>query len=123
MPTLTDKDKALLAIDVLDVLPDTATILRASTTSDGAGGRTLSWATVGTARCRMMESGGPGKDETLVADHMRDKQFYILAFPVDTDVRITDRVQVLDLLLSIEGVSLPKSIIVELTVMATRAAA
>lgn len=123
MPTLTETDIALLARDVLDVLPDTGTILRLSASSDGTGGRSVSWTTLMTTPCRVMEAGAPAMDEQRIADHLRDKQLYIVAFPAGTDVRITDRIQTNGLILSIEGVKVPQSIEVERVVLATRAAA
>jgi head-tail adaptor len=120
---ITTREAASLALDVATVLPSSAQIQRATTASDGAGGRTRVFATVATVKCRVTPERDGGKmREIIAADHIKDKELYRVAFPAATDIRITDRVLVDGLTLSVEAVMAPSSVEVERVVFTTRAA-
>ena len=113
-------DAARLASDLLDVLPQTATILRATYAPDGFGGRTPTWSVVATVPCRLGAVAFRESDKD-VDERFRNMQLFRVSFVVGTDVRITDRVEVAGLLLSVEGVHFPKSIEIERIVLCIEA--
>ena len=124
MPTaLPSDDAARLATDLLDVLPDTATIMRATSTPDGVGNRTLTWATLATSPCRLDADPKMTGAEKVVAERFRNTQIWELCFPAGTDVQITDRVEVFGLLLSVESIVAPRSIEIERLALCVEAVA
>jgi uncharacterized membrane protein len=56
---LTDADLAGMRAAQLMTLPETATIQRATDTRTAAGGTSQSWASAGTASCRLSSRGVP----------------------------------------------------------------
>lgn len=117
---LTACEQTALAADIAAVaLPSSGQIQRATTASDGAGGRTRSFATVATVACRVTPQGG---SEAERSDRMRDKEAYKVAFPAGTDIRIDDRIVVDGLTLAVEERKAPASVEVERIVIASRAA-
>jgi|ERR1035437_1394745 hypothetical protein len=121
MPTaLPAYDAARLASDLLDLLPQTATILRATYAPDGFGGRTPTWSAVATVPCRLGAAAFRESDKD-VDERFRNMQLFRVSFVVGTDVRITDRIEVDGLLLSVEGVHFPKSIEIERIVICVEA--
>jgi hypothetical protein len=117
---LTDREKACLANDVADVLPSSVVITRASSASDGLGGRSNTFSAVGTYAARVTPADA-GAVEQEIGSKMRDGMTYRVAFPAGTDVRIGDRLTFSGLTLSVEGVRSPRSIEVERVVYVTRA--
>lgn len=118
---ITTREAAALAADVATVLPSTGLIQRATTASDGAGGRTRSFATVATVACRITPD-AMGAREVLSNDRLRDSEPYRVAFPEGTDVRLGDRVSIGGMVLSVEAVRTPRSVEVERVTYCTRAA-
>lgn len=115
------REAAALATDVAGVLPSSAQIQRSTNASDGAGGRTRAFGTVLTVACRITPD-ATGAREVLSAERLRDAEPYRVAFPAGTDVRITDRIIVAGLTLSVEAVRAPRSVEVERVTYCTRAA-
>lgn len=119
---LTACEQAALVEDLAGfAYPSSAQIQRATTASDGAGGRTKTWATVTTIDCRITPDAGGGQD-VRTNDKMRDAEPYKVTFPAGTDVRITDRIIAAGLTLSVEAVRAPSSVEVERVTYCTRAA-
>lgn len=118
---ITTRELAALATDVATVLPTTATIQRASTASDGAGGRTRTFSTVATVSCRITPD-AMGAREALGNDKVKDTEPYRVAFPAGTDVRLADRVTISGLVLSVEAVRTPRSVEVERVTFCMKAA-
>lgn len=120
---LTACEQTALAADVTAVAhPTSAQIQRATNASDGAGGRTRTFATVATVACRVTPDAA-GAQEVLTSDKLRDAEPYRVSFPAGTDVRITDRIVALGLTLAVEAVRSPRSVEVERVTYCTRAAA
>jgi head-tail adaptor len=119
---ISTRELAALATDVATVLPSTAQIQRATATSDGAGGRSRSFSTVATVACRITPD-AMGAREALGNDKIKDTEPYRVAFPAGTDVRLSDRVSVGGLVLSVEAVRQPRSVEVERVTFCMRAAA
>lgn len=121
---LTAREQADLATDFLDVQPDTATILRATSATDGFGGRSQAWSSVGTTRARVTPVGSTTTgNEGVIADALRDRELYRISTPASADVRLTDRLQVGSVVFAIHQVQTPRSITVERTLICERAAA
>lgn len=106
---LTSEEQACLADTAVALMHTTATILRRTGTSDGAGGQTQTWtAAAASVPCSITALGGgasgigggerdsEGRWETAVA--------YRLSMPADTDIRASDRVQVDDVTLEVTSV-------------------
>lgn len=70
-----------------------ATILRSTTTPDGAGGHRTSYAVLRTVTCRMSAAGG--RDADLLAGRLSNGQSaWRITVPAQTDVTAADRVAV-----------------------------
>ncbi len=85
-----DADLAQLRVDVLIMLPDTATIQRATESVDGYGNVSLAWVTVDTASCRI----DPFKQrdsEGIVALREANKAWYQLTLEYDANIAMGDR--------------------------------
>ena len=117
---LTTDDARRLAADLLDVLPQTATIIRATYAADGFGGRTPTWATLSTVPCRLGAVAFK-EAERLLDERFKNTQIFRVSFVVGTDITIKDRIEVDGLLLSVEGVHFPKSIEIERIVLCVEA--
>lgn len=74
-------------------LPDSATIRRATLSSDGAGGQTQTWADVATVACRLMPRLTQPQDKT-VGDKLTNVSGWMIALPYGTDVTEGDIVTV-----------------------------
>lgn len=75
-------------------LPDTCAVHRKSSVSDGRGGQTESYAVVSgmsTLACRL-SAGGNQADESITAEQMRNRSYWIITFTQGVDVRDTDRI-------------------------------
>ena len=89
---LTDEELAGMR-ETLDLsLPDTALIKRATSVSDGRGGRTQTWTTVATVACRVAPD--TTRAESLVSGVVVSVQRWMLTFPSETSVRPDDRIVV-----------------------------
>ena len=112
---------ARIADDMADLFPESATILRAVETRDAVGGRIQTWSTAASVTCRVHAVGGV--TDTVTSGEAQDATVYRVAFPVGTDLRLTDRVNVVGLSLAVIGVARPTSLSLELVASATRCAA
>ena len=123
MPLLSVADTASIAADMVSLFPESCTIQRATNTTDGLGGRTQAWATASTTTCRVrpINKSGIATDEPL-ANVQLDQHSYRVAFPLGTDVRITDRVACMGLTLAVQGLGIPASLGVEVVTDCKRAA-
>lgn len=120
---LTACEQAAIAADINAIAhPSSAQIQRATTASDGLGGRSRTFATVATVACRITPD-RKGAAEAMTGERMMDKEPYRVSFPLGTDVRITDRVVVDGVTLAVEAVQAPRSVEVERVTYCTRAAA
>ncbi len=77
-------------------LPNTATILRRTLTSDGQGGQTQSYASVGTTICRLAFFGGnrPVMPDTEQSGKIEPKERWIVTLPYGADALETDRLTI-----------------------------
>lgn len=118
---LTTRDTSRMQADAVEAMPSSAQIQRATTASDGAGGRTRSFATVATVACRITPD-AMGAQEAISSDRLRDAEPYRVSFPAGTDVRITDRLIIGSLTLAVEAVRQPRSVELERVTFCTRPA-
>ena len=118
---LSARDIACLAEDVADVLPSSVVITRASTASDGMGGRSSTFTSVGTFSARVSPASN-GEVEEEIGGKLRDGMIWRVAFPAGTDVRLGDRLTYSGLTLSVEGVRSPRSVEVERVCFVQKAA-
>lgn len=72
-------------------LPDSARVLRKVTSSDGMGGRVVTWATAATVACRLAAASGA---ERVIGERITPSNTYTVTMPYGTDVRQADRVEV-----------------------------
>lgn len=70
---------------------DTATIQRATATTDGGGGTTSTWATVATVACRIAPVGG-GESAGTQGERISDESTAVVTLPAGTDVTEADRI-------------------------------
>ena len=119
LPSAYDANR--LAVDMLEILPQSADILRATWAADDYGNRTATWDVVATVPVRL---GAARFNETEkdIAERFRNMQVFRVSFVVGTDIRITDRIDVDGLLLSVEGIHFPKSVEIERIVLCVEAA-
>jgi hypothetical protein len=82
----------------LEALPDTATILRRSLTSDGRGGQAESYSEAGSAACRISFEGGnkPIMPDSVDGGRPAPQERFIVTLPHDADVLETDRLTIGD---------------------------
>lgn len=118
---LNAKDIACLARDVATVLPDTVTLSRATSASDGLGGRSNTFASLGTKAARVAPVSTQQAEEEI-GGRLKDGTYYRIAFAAGTDVRTGDRIAYSGLTLSVEAVQAPRSVEVERVTYAVRAA-
>ena len=72
-------------------LPDTCTISRKSSSSDGRGGQTVSYTPYATGvPCRLGRAGSGSGSETIDAEKVQQKTPWVVTFEYDQDVRNTD---------------------------------
>jgi len=94
------------AVQELTML-NTASIQRPTTTSDGMGGTTQAWQSIGESKCRIAINAG--KDAIVLAGQIRERAPWRVTFPALTDVRVSDRLIVGDVYLEVVGVSGPST--------------
>lgn len=75
-------------------LTQTATILRVTEASDGAGGQTRTWASAGTAACRVAAAQTNQAQLTQFAARLGESVGWRVTLDAGTDVRSADRLQV-----------------------------
>lgn len=76
--------------------PETASILRRSTTSDGAGGRLETWTTVTAGLSARVTAQGmqPWEKMDRIEGRVISTTVWIIALPAGTDIRPADRINV-----------------------------
>jgi hypothetical protein len=114
-------DAALIAADLLDVLPDTAVIMRRTTAADGFGGTTATYTSHATLPARSVPIKFTAQD-VVVDERFFNVQLYRITFAAGSDVQVTDRIAIDGLTLSVEGIHDPQSIQIQHIVICTRAA-
>jgi hypothetical protein len=114
-------DAALIAADLLDVLPDSAVIQRRTTVPDGFGGSTVTYTSVATLPARSVPIKFTAQD-VVVDERFFNVQLYRITFAAGSDVQVTDRIVIDGLVLSVEGIHDPQSIQIQHIVICTRAA-
>lgn len=89
---LSATDLTFLRSQQTSALPDTCTISRKTLTSDGAGGYTESWATVGSSvACRLAVE---RTAEMVLADRIVHEGGFVITLPYGADVTPKDRIVV-----------------------------
>lgn len=87
---LTAGDIAAMRGTAESALPDTATLERLTSTSDGGGGFTEAWATQGAAiPCRIAPLGGG--EGGNAGGRVSDETSHVVSLPAETDVTESDR--------------------------------
>ena len=78
------------------VLPDSSSVTRNTTSADGYGGLSSSWAEVSTPDCRIDELGAEGSQSLALefADRLQGRRAAAIHFPYDEDIQEGDRVTV-----------------------------
>ena len=90
---LTDTQLAAMRATAGQALPDTCTIQRKTSVSDGGGGTTETWGDHATGvACRVAPVGG-GETGTA-GDRIRDETTHVITVPAGTDVTEADRLVV-----------------------------
>lgn len=86
---LTSAQLAQMQTDALDALPETATLTRPTYAADGAGGQTPTYASAGTAACRV----DPilGYQSQLVAERVGNPALVVIWFPATLSIYANDR--------------------------------
>jgi SPP1 family predicted phage head-tail adaptor len=118
---LSAKDLACLDKDLADLYPSSVTLSRAATVSDGLGGETETWSSVGSLSARVSPISTQQAEE-IVGSEIKDGMYYRVVFPRGTDVRLDDRVVFGTITLSIEAVMAPRSVEIERVVYGVKAA-
>lgn len=76
MTLLSDKDLAAMRAEGAEMLPSTVSILNPTTTADGAGGVTETWASIGSFPCRVdpiarvMQLDSAGRAEAIRTEYL-----------------------------------------------------
>jgi hypothetical protein len=109
---LSARDLTCLASDVATVLPDTVSLTRPASASDGLGGRSNVFALVGTYAARITPINTQQAEEEVGA-RLSNGTAYRVALPAGTDVRQTDRITYSSVTYSVEAVRAPRSVEVE----------
>lgn len=95
---LSDSDVEAMRDEIGLTLTDTATIKRATRTSDGAGGFIETWADAATVPCRLIVGirgeRSEGQRERHIADRVSVGGMAEIVLPCGTDVRMTDRLAI-----------------------------
>lgn len=92
LPTSAEITEMRTAFD--EALTQTATIYRATETSDEMGGRTESESSAGTSECRLEtaeQRPGMSMIAQRIGDRIGDRDVYMVYFPASTDVQEDDR--------------------------------
>jgi hypothetical protein len=96
---LTESELSGMRQAILEVMPATALVKRATSASDGMGGQTLNWTTViASVACQVeMPSGNaPGMSQIgrVVAERAGNRMVWVATFPYGTDIREGDQITV-----------------------------
>lgn len=92
MTWMTARELTQMRADVLNMLPDTCSILSVAYTNDGEGGMTEAWGTVtASVACRLDFVSGA---ETVSGGAIQPYTKAILSLPYDTTLATTNRVKI-----------------------------
>ena len=92
MTQLSTSDVEYMRSSIEELLPDTCNILTATFASDGAGGMTETWGTVGSSvACRLDAIRG---NESIQGAKLAPQHAYVLTLAHDVDIDTEDRVEV-----------------------------
>lgn len=76
------------------VMPSTGYIVRRTDASDGMGGYTETWGTVGTVTCDLWQINRRGDREPVVGGQISSQGDWFITMPVDTTITAKDRVHI-----------------------------
>lgn len=96
----------------LSAMPDTCTIQRQSAVDDGAGGQTLTWATLSTPKCRVFTQKQTIQERTAEG-RLENVVRWFIALPAGQDVAASDRIAANGVTYEVAGVQQPTSYEVE----------
>ena len=92
---LTSADQAMIRAQAeAALLPDTCSILRATTTTTSQGGQSLVWATLASGVACIVDAGQGGSEFVTSADRVMPAGGFRVGLPYDQDVTEKDRIQV-----------------------------
>ena len=105
---LTAGELAAMQAEIELTLPDTAIIYTATSTSDGQGGNTQSWAASGTVACRLSPRSTQG-GEPGYADRQAAIADWVVTLPASTTLTEAQRVHVGGTAFEVTRVKAPRS--------------
>jgi SPP1 family predicted phage head-tail adaptor len=114
-------DISALSKDMEGLHPDEIVLSRATSVSDGLGGRTNTFGPVATYAARVSPVSIQEAEEEI-GGKVKDGMYFKINLPAGSDVRTSDRIEWEGLVLSVEAVVAPASIEIERKIYATRAA-
>lgn len=88
---LSSGDLAAYRTEFNNLLGESCVIKRLSTTADGQGGATSTWAAQGTVLCVVAPIKKTGGDGSLAGDQVQETADRVVTLPAETDVRVTDQ--------------------------------
>jgi head-tail adaptor len=94
--------------EVALTLSETAVIQRPAWVSDGQGGGTTSWQAAGTANCRIAPNGTGAERE--IAAKLQAISPWFVTLPAETDVKVTDRIQIGSRTLEVGAILAPRTL-------------
>lgn len=96
MTLISTSDLVWMRAQVAQTLPDTAIIKAVTTVSDGAGGRTPTWAAVtgGTVSCRIDPLGSSAAADAVIASQEAITTHYQLTVPHDAPIAQNNQVEI-----------------------------
>ena len=103
---LTASDLASMREAISYLLPETAYILSGTLTSDGMGGNTVTWGTVGTSTFRLDMKQGR---ELLAGGGVQPYTRYILSLPYNAVISADNRVQIGTSVYSVQSINAGQS--------------
>ena len=90
---LTDDDLDAMRETLEESLPETAAILRLTTTATETGGASESWATAATVAARLAPGSYAGS-ESDIASRLTSTRSWTITLPQGTDIRQADRIEI-----------------------------
>lgn len=106
---VTDSDLAAMRAQALELMPDTAVIVRPTYGADGQGGRTeTGTTTVATVACRLMPA-TQNQRERQLAERIGSDFDWLITLPYGSDVRAADRLTIGTRSFEVVGMMTPHS--------------